>query len=87
VDAVLDMALTTISSLAESYTSGASLSVADSFGDAKDEDTDLRMDEDSYQLRGGTRSKREPMESRPKDEGSEDEEGSEDSDEILEVIG
>ena len=78
------MALTTISTLAESYTSGVSPSVAD---DAKDEEADLRMDEDLYQLRSGARSKREPTESRPKDEISEDEEGSDDSDEILEVIG
>ena len=87
MEAVLDMALATISTLAESYSSGVSPHIADSFGDAKDEEVDLRIDEDSYQSRGGTRSKREANESRPKEEGSEEEEGSEDSDEILEVIG
>jgi cleavage and polyadenylation specificity factor subunit 3 len=88
VEAVLDMALATISTLSESYTSGVSLSVADSFGNEKDEEADLRADEDTYQLRDGTPSKREAIESQPKEEeGSEDAEGSEDSDEILEVIG
>ena len=85
MDAVLDMALTTISSLAESYTSGMSPGVTESFGDAKDEEVDLRMDEDTYQSRGGTRSRLEPIETRLKEEGSDEE--SEDSDEILEVIG
>jgi cleavage and polyadenylation specificity factor subunit 3 len=87
VEAVLDMALATISSLAESYTSGVSLGTTQSFVDGKEEEADVRMEDDSYLPRGENRTKRGPLDSRPKEEASEDEEGSEDSDEILEVIG
>ncbi|KAF8588696.1 Metallo-hydrolase/oxidoreductase [Ramaria rubella] len=86
VEAVLDMALATISSLAESYTSGVPLGAAETLEDTKDEEIDARMEEDSYQPLGELRTKREAVEPRPK-EDSEEEESSEDSDEILEVIG
>ena len=81
------MALATISSLAESYTSGMSLGAADTYADAKEEDMDVRIEDKSYLPRGAYRSKRASRELVPKGEESEDEEGSDDSDEILEVIG
>lgn len=85
VEAVLDMALATISSLAESYTSGVTLG-DDSFMDIKDDET--RAEEYSYQYDGEARLSRQFQVDRVKVEGGNDEdEDSDDPDEILEVIG
>ena len=86
VEIVLGMALATISSLAESYTSGVSLGATEAYADAKEEDMDMRVEDNSYLPRRASRKKR-PLGLVPKEEVSEDEEGSDESDEMLEVIG
>lgn len=82
MESVLDMAVATISNLAESYTSGVSETVVI---DEKDVVT-FRADTDVYERERVDNSKRlEP--SYPKEEEAASADGTEDSDEVLEVIG
>ncbi|KIJ49699.1 hypothetical protein M422DRAFT_160678 [Sphaerobolus stellatus SS14] len=83
VEAVLDMSLATVSSLSESYTSGISLQDT-LLAEGRDEDeADILVEEYSHKQDD---LKREAL-SGVKEEGSEDDDDSEGSDEILEVIG
>lgn len=82
VESVLDMAFATISNLAESYTSGVSETV---MIDEKD-DVAFKVGTDVYQRERVDSIKR--LESSyPKEEEAASADGSEDSDEVLEVIG
>ncbi|KAF8520382.1 beta-lactamase-like protein [Hysterangium stoloniferum] len=87
VETVVDMALATISSLGESYSLGAPLIAVATVDESKDEDGDVRVGVSGYQGRREARSKQEHMDSTLKEEYSGGEEGSDDTDEILEVIG
>jgi hypothetical protein len=79
------MALGTIRSLSESYTTGTTLQDIPSFMDSKD-DEDIKNEDYSYQPDQETRATRQLQLDKVKEEGSE-EEDSDDSDELLEVIG